>query len=252
MMKNPYSEELKEALFASVAKILGKSGKNKELEILASANASFDVLDKRDAFIYSLTLTIPIDTYVQIEPERKELEGSLLKVISSIADVKGFILKKLSIRPELVMVNGDWRTEANEMLFQELTNQGRIRTNRIAPLTQDGLLFRSQPEINLYKALKVLGVSFMPLPVVLRGGEEYKRIEPDFLIFKDGILLVVEVDGNSYHFEKPYEANERVRMLIHEGAILERVLAEECRTEELARDCALNLIKLIDKLKSNR
>jgi len=37
----------------------------------------------------------------------------------------------------------------------------------------DGLLFRSQPEINLYRAFKALGITFAPLPVFIRGGETY-------------------------------------------------------------------------------
>lgn len=67
-----------------------------------------------------------------------------------------------------------------------ITNQGRVRSDNIAARAFDGLLFRSQPEINLYGALKAAGVSFAPLPVFVRGGHDYRRIEPDFIIVKDG------------------------------------------------------------------
>lgn len=70
-----------------------------------------------------------------------------------------------------------------------MTNQGRVRSKNVAPRERDGLLFRSQAEINLYLALKQVGVSFAPLPVFVRGGREYQRIEPDFIILKDGLCV---------------------------------------------------------------
>ncbi len=68
----------------------------------------------------------------------------------------------------------------------------------------------SAPEIELYRALKAIGVTFAPLPVFVRGGKQYKRIEPDFVIIKDGIVMIVEVDGVAFHNESPQEAHERL------------------------------------------
>lgn len=68
-----------------------------------------------------------------------------------------------------------------------INNQGRVRSDNIATRASDGLLFRSQPEIFFYKALKSLGVPFAPLPVFVKGVESYGRIEPDFFIVKDGL-----------------------------------------------------------------
>jgi len=116
----------------------------------------------------------------------------------------------------------------------------------------DGLLFRSQPEIFLYKTLKSSGVSFAPLPVFIRGGESYKRIEPDFFIVKDGITMVVEVDGDTVHQESPAEAHARTTMLAHEGVHIERVKASECETQELANTCAKKILQIIEKLKVSR
>src|SRR4051794_15248492 len=48
------------------------------------------------------------------------------------------------------------------------------------PTRKDGLFFRSSSaEVRLYHALKTLGISFAPLPVFIRGGAQYRRIEPD-------------------------------------------------------------------------
>ena len=66
----------------------------------------------------------------------------------------------------------------------------------------------------------------------VRGGRLYRRIEPDFVILKDGIVLVVEVDGDTVHHETPAEAHARATMLAHEGARVETVRAVECETSE--------------------
>lgn len=97
-----------------------------------------------------------------------------------------------------------------------------------------------------------MGVSFAPLPVFVRGGEDYKRIEPDFVIIKDGIVLIVEVDGDTVHHETPAEAHARTTMLVHEGAHVERVKASECNISALANACAAKLIRIVEKLKALR
>ena len=116
----------------------------------------------------------------------------------------------------------------------------------------DGLLFRSQPEINLYREFKALGITFAPLPVFIRGGETYRRIEPDFVLFKDGIFMIVEVDGDTVHRETPLEAHNRTMMLVLEGAHVERVNAKECDTVAKAQECAARILGILDKLKANR
>jgi very-short-patch-repair endonuclease len=97
-----------------------------------------------------------------------------------------------------------------------------------------------------------MGISFAPLPVFVRGGETYRRIEPDFVVLKDGIVMVVEVDGDTVHKETPTEAHNRTAMLVHEGAHVERVDAGECNTPEKAIACAHRLVGVLTKLKSHR
>jgi hypothetical protein len=148
---------------------------------------------------------------------------------------------------------GDWRDAANRWLSGEgINNQARVRSNNIASLECDGLLFRSEPEINLYRALKGAGVTFAPLPVFLRGGTAYARLEPDFVVLKDGCVLVIEVDGDTYHRETPADAHKRLLPLDHEGAKIERVTAAECDTPEKARVCAQRLIAVIDGIVRRR
>jgi hypothetical protein len=108
-------------------------------------------------------------------------------------------LKSVSIDP-IPNTDPKWRDKARTWLAGDgVTNQGRVRSDNIASRECDGLLFRSEPEILLYKALKSLGLSFAPLPVFIRGGQTYRRIEPDFVIVKSGIVMIVEVDGDTVH-----------------------------------------------------
>jgi len=61
---------------------------------------------------------------------------------------------------EIPKAEPDWREKAARWASGEgMTNQGRARSDNLAPLEQDGLLFRSRAEINLYVAFKALGVA---------------------------------------------------------------------------------------------
>ena len=133
-----------------------------------------------------------------------------------------------------------------------VTNQGRVRSTNIAHREHDGLLFRSDPEINLYEALKKLGVAFAPLPVFLRGGESYQRLEPDFIVLKDGVFAVIEVDGDSFHTENPATAHTRLKLLENAGAYILRVNANSCSTSESAEASAEKILRDIATYKNNR
>src|SRR5438445_745948 len=82
-----------------------------------------------------------------------------------------------------------------------------------------------------YHALKAAGLTFAPLPVFLRGGAEYRRIEPDFVVLHEGHALVIEVDGDSVHVEAPADAQARLRLMTDHGAEVERVKASDCNDE---------------------
>jgi very-short-patch-repair endonuclease len=92
-------------------------------------------------------------------------------------------------------------------------------------------------------------VSFAPLAVFVRGGKDYQRIEPDFVILKSGVCLVVEIDGDTYHQETPAEAHARTTMLQHEGASIERYPSTECDTPERATRLAKRIVQVIEKIK---
>ncbi len=75
---------------------------------------------------------------------------------------------------------------------------------------------------------------------------------PDFVIIKDGVVLQVEVDGDTVHSETPVEAHNRTTLLSHEGVLVERVRASECADFEKAELCAQRLLQILEKHKKNR
>jgi hypothetical protein len=81
------------------------------------------------------------------------------------------------------------------------------------------------------------------------GGLEYRRAEPDFVIFKDGIVMIVEIDGDLFHSETPVAAHTRRKFLLDEGAKLERITASECDTPEKAREAVGRVIATMNKLR---
>ena len=246
-----------ESLISTLAKLFALDGQAREVAILANAQSQLKQIEYDNwnggTYVYSLSLRVPDWLYSQIASDIESCENALQERAQFlISDYGKYELRQVRLLP-IVSVDKDWRNKAHAWVAGEnISNQGRVRSDNIPARTEDGLLFRSEPEIFLYKALKSLGLSFAPLPVFIRGGDSYKRIEPDFVIIKAGIIMVVEVDGDTVHLETPVEAHDRTTMLVHEGAHVERIRASECKTLEAATMCAKKLLNVLERLKSLR
>lgn len=219
-----------EELSGSIAGVLMQMGHALEVGILATATSSLDESSYDNwnggTTGYTLTLSVPQNLYGTIGERCAALEEAI-KIIGQnfFKGTPNQFLNEVKIVP-VINVATEWRSEALAWATgRGITNQGRVRSDNVAARSYDGLLFRSNAEINLYRELKSLGVTFAPLPVFLRGGEEYRRIEPDFIIVKEGVMLHVEVDGDTVHQESPVEAHVRTTLLLYEGVRLERVSA---------------------------
>lgn len=245
-----------ETILSTLAHLFAHEGKAREVAILANAGAEVEMTDYsedwgRSKYGYTVTLRIPQYIYAQISSTREECERDFTEKTRPLFGRDEW-LQEVLIKPQPAE-NPQWRDKAKAWLSGSgINNQGRVRSDNIASRECDGLLFRSEPEILLYRALKSLGVSFAPLPVFVRGGATYRRIEPDFVIVKDGRLMIVEVDGDTVHLETPAEAHDRTTMLVHEGAHLERIKASQCDTPEKAAQKAKALVQLFDKLRASR
>ena len=67
---------------------------------------------------------------------------------------------------------------------------------------------RSLVETYITEALFLRGFLFTPLTVFSNG---QRRIEVDFLIIKDGVCLILEIDSEEYHHETMLEAENRLQ-----------------------------------------
>lgn len=246
-----------EALIGAMARLFAADGKAREVAVLVYAQSMLEQTRYDNwnggTYGYTLTLQVPIQLYAQLKEQLAEVEAAMAEKAQELCRIyPNEYLDTVQISPE-IKADSNWRDKARKWLLGDgVSNQGRVRSDNVAPRTRDGLLFRSEPEINLYMALKALGVSFAPLPVFIQGGKEYRRIEPDFMVVKDGIMMAVEVDGDTVHQETPAEAHARTTMLAHEGVFIERVKASECENIELARKCASKLIQALMRHKASK
>lgn len=246
-----------ESILGTLARLFAADGRATEVAVLTYSNP--EVLEtgydnwNGGTTSYSLLLHVAVNLYTQLQDRVQELEESILSRSQIFVDqFPNDVLTRVRILPA-VAEDPQWREKAIAWLSgSKVSNQGRVRSDNVAPLTADGLLFRSQPEIHLYRALKAVGVSFAPLPVFVRGGETYSRMEPDFVIVHNGITMVVEVDGDTVHQETPAEAHARTTMLQHEGVHVERIAASECASPDLARRAVQSLLSAISKRKAAR
>ncbi len=239
-----------EAILFTLARLFASEGATREVEVLTYSTPEliqtyYDNLDGGTAY-YTLYLNVSLRLY----PQLQDGMGLIEQAICDKAQV--FLVKFRDCLNEVKIVpatteDEQWREKSAAWLAEKVTNQGRVRSDNVAPLTENGLLFRSWAEIYLYRALKELGVSFAPLPVFVRGGDSYRRIEPDFFIIHNGIAMVVEVDGDTIHQETPAEAHDRTTMLQHEGVHIERVPASKCDSTEKAKIAAQKIMATINK-----
>jgi len=246
-----------ESILGTLVRLFAADGASKEVAVLTYSSpelieGEYDNWNGGTTH-HTLVLHIPLTLYPQIKSSIEQLQSSIEeKAKIFLEDSQGDILSNVKIVPAVVE-DPQWREKAEAWLSgNKVSNQGRVRSDNVAPLTSDGLLFRSNPEIHLYKALKSSGVSFSPLPVFIRGGESYSRIEPDFVVIHKGITMVVEVDGDTVHQESPAEAQARVRTLQHDGVVVERILASECNTPEKAKEASIKIMDSINKLKESK
>jgi hypothetical protein len=252
----PFDED---SFLGTVVELLKQQGRAREVGLLLAAQVRFDYLGDEEDFgesfsTWAMRILVDPQVYATLgdDRERRKIEDAVdehARELLRTAPGSMHQLRRVDVMTRVAAMPG-WREEAERFVRGEgITNQGRVRTDNIAARKHDGLLFRSPPEVELYEALKARGVPFAPLPVVLRGGRSYQRIEPDFVVFKDGVTLVVEVDGDTVHRETPAEGQARLLMLETEGVHVRRIKASECDTPEKAKRAADDVLQFIDRKK---
>ncbi|MNG22946.1 hypothetical protein D3C84_1074940 [compost metagenome] len=91
-----------------------------------------------------------------------------------------------------------------------------------------------------------------PLPVFVRIGKAYNRLEPDFVVVFKGLTFIIEVDGDTYHRESPADADKRLVPLTWEGVEVRRIRASELSSDSAANVVVKDLIDFMTKRKAAR
>ena len=245
-------EKMLEPILATTARLLLKRDMISSASVVVHGRASIHPETNtyyNDGDLWNVWFHLPVDVYETLEAIdsiAQEIDRTMREVVSSVTP-NDFVNVAIKIDCE-AGYDARWRDEIAKMLSGELvSNQGRVRSDNIAKIQYEGLLFRSEPEVFFYRAAKRRGLPIAPLPVFVQGGNDYHRTEPDFVIIKDGVTVIVELDGNQFHRETPVQAQNRLRFLTQQGASLYRVESSRCATLQGADEC---LAEVIDHIRS--
>ena len=176
---------------------------------------------------------------------RLEVEGHVRSALSETVQDRFSpdYLGCVSVAPKLDLVTN------KERLRNAINNQGNGHSKHPAAIEYDGLWFRTKEEVFLYRALKAQGALVAPGPVFVKERALRRRVEPDFLVIKDGVVLVVELDGGSHNDETPAEAQERLLALEQAGCRVRRVQATDCGSDAQAAKIAKDILAHISAVK---
>ncbi len=231
-------------------------GDSRSIAILIAGECEFQQTGADWGIDYwSLRVGLPIYIFHALtEDEISEVEARLLSVGRSLfSSSESDGLSVVKVFPQVQPAPNDWRDQAIAFVRGEgVTNQGRVRSDNIASKQHRGLLFRSQAEITLFEAMTRARLAVAPLPVFVRIGKNYHRIEPDFVVIYQGLTFVIEVDGDTFHRESPAEADKRLIPLTHEGIEVRRIKAEDVSDEARAEVVVRKLINYMASRKRSR
>lgn len=241
---------------ASVVEALKTSGDARAIATLVEGQCEAVVWDSDFGICaWRLFIALPVQLfYAMSEEERAATQASIESAgspffVATPADA----LQAVVITPKVQQATENWRDDAIRFVKGEgVTNQGRVRSDNIASKQHRGLLFRSKPEITLFGALTRAKLAVAPLPVFVRIGKAYNRLEPDFVVVYKGLTFVVEVDGDTYHRELPAEADKRLIPLTYEGVEVRRIKASELETDASADLVVRELIEFMAHRKESR
>lgn len=249
----PFKEE---DLIASAVEALKTRGDARAIAVLVTGKYHMQIWDSDFGIdVWRLFISFPVNLfYAMSEDDRKVTESNIAEVLHPFfASTPHDSLESVILSPLIVEAQEGWREEALRFVKGEgVTNQGRVRSDNIASKQHQGLLFRSKAEITLFTALTRAKLAVAPLPVFVRIGKAYNRLEPDFVVVYKGLTFVVEVDGDTYHRELPAEADKRLVPLTYEGVEVRRIRAADLETDAAADQVVRELIEFMSRRKESR
>ena len=245
-----------ENLVSSAVEALKIQGDARAIAVLVAGQCSLDS-DEGNMNISYWILSISLDVkifFAMTEEDREAVKTAITGVISPFfASTPDHALSFVNISPLVNEPEDGWREDAMRFVQGEgVTNQGRVRSDNIASKEHQDLLFRSQAEITLFKALCRAKMAVAPLPVFVRHGKRYNRLEPDFVVIFQGLTFVIEVDGDTYHHETPAQADQRLIPLTYEGVEVRRVQASQLSDDNSADAVVKDLHDFMARRKGSR
>lgn len=117
-------------------------------------------------------------------------------------------------------------------ISSNISNQAVFTFSDNAKIQYKGLNFRSKTEIKIFGALIKQGLLVLPLPVAVMGEmEKYK--EPDFVVFYNGKVGILEIHGDKWHPpETAANEHERRRVFTKLGVNIYEIFgADRCWNE---------------------
>jgi len=245
-----------EDFLAAVVEALQVRGDARAIALVLAGSCSFDCVNEDWGVSYwALNVGVPTRLFhVLSGDEVKQVENNLLEVARPFFISRpGDNISSVNVHPMVVAAPEGWREDAMKYVRGEgVTNQGRVRSDNIASKEHRGLLFRSKAEITLFEAMQRAKLAIAPLPVFVRVGKSYNRLEPDFVVVYKGLTFVVEVDGDTFHRELPADADKRLIPLTWEGVEVRRIRAEEVATDAMADVVVKDLVLFMTQRKAAR
>jgi len=252
-MAGPFSEE---DLIASAVEALKARGDARAIAVLVAGQGRLHQWNNNWGIDqWRLFITLPVHLfYAMSEDDRKMTELSIADAVGPFFAVTASDeLESVVLAPMVSEARDGWREEALRFVKGEgVTNQGRVRSDNIASKQYQGLLFRSKAEITLFAALTRAKLAVAPLPVFVRIGKAYNRLEPDFVVVYKGLTFIVEVDGDTFHRELPAEADKRLIPLTYEGVEVRRIRADDLESDTAADLAVKELIDFMARRKESR
>lgn len=245
-----------ESLASSAVEALKQRGDARAIAVLVAGDITAELVNSDFGVNYwELMIALPVSLYYAMsEGEREATQAAIAEVITPFyATSPKNGLERILLAPKLNEAHDGWRDEALRYVKGEgVTNQGRVRSDNIASLQHQGLLFRSKAELTLFTALIRAKLPVAPLPVFVRVGKSYNRLEPDFVVIYKGLTFIIEVDGDTYHRELPAEADKRLVPLTYEGVEVRRVRASELGNDAAADQVVRELMEFMSNRKAAR
>jgi len=248
-------ENVAELILAQTVAVLEEVGHTQAVELLLDAQLVIEAGSSGwgGATTYDAKIDVGIqlisrfttEVHETIVPVMKSIAGRHLSGgISSWWDDENDVERCFTLRALPPPVDKDWRTTIAQRLNGAApSNQARKERGDAANPSEDGLVFASLEELQVYRRLKEIQeasraeqtFSIIPLPgVYQRSG---LTVTPDFLVVGFGKAVVIEVDGPHHKKRGRYGADvSRDRSWNRCSVRVLRVLVEDVADEAGLRE----------------